>query len=127
MAVVINFTFISYALDWSIPATNSSTDLTLEPSKKPVSMTVLLSGAGIDPSIGLTNPSIVFANGTSEPNVVANCPTTTSVPKGEFNGWYCPCHGSHYDTSGRIRKGPAPNNLDVPPYNFLNDTTIKIG
>jgi len=47
--------------------------------------------------------------------------------KGEFNGWYCPCHGSHYDTSGRIRKGPAPNNLDVPPYNFLNDTTIKIG
>ena len=50
-----------------------------------------------------------------------------SDTKGEFNGWYCPCHGSHYDTSGRIRKGPAPNNLDVPPYNFLNDTTIKIG
>ena len=50
-----------------------------------------------------------------------------SDTKGEYNGWYCPCHGSHYDTSGRIRKGPAPNNLDVPPYNFLNDTTIKIG
>ena len=47
--------------------------------------------------------------------------------KGEYNGWYCPCHGSHYDTSGRIRKGPAPNNLPVPPYSFLNDTTIKIG
>ena len=47
--------------------------------------------------------------------------------KGDFNGWYCPCHGSHYDTSGRIRKGPAPTNLDVPPYSFLNDTTIKIG
>ena len=47
--------------------------------------------------------------------------------KGEFNGWYCPCHGSHYDTSGRIRKGPAPENLAVPPYSFLNDTTIKIG
>jgi len=47
--------------------------------------------------------------------------------KGEYNGWYCPCHGSHYDTSGRIRKGPAPKNLPVPPYSFLNDTTIKIG
>ena len=47
--------------------------------------------------------------------------------KGDYDGWYCPCHGSHYDTSGRIRKGPAPTNLDVPPYSFLNDTTIKIG
>ena len=47
--------------------------------------------------------------------------------KGEYNGWYCPCHVSHYDTSGRIRKGPAPENLAVPPYSFLNDTTIKIG
>ena len=47
--------------------------------------------------------------------------------KGEFDGWFCPCHGSHYDTSGRIRKGPAPKNLDVPPYTFLNDNTIKIG
>ena len=47
--------------------------------------------------------------------------------KGEYDGWYCPCHGSHYDTSGRIRKGPAPKNLDVPPYTFLNDTTVKIG
>ena len=47
--------------------------------------------------------------------------------KGEFGGWFCPCHGSHYDTSGRIRKGPAPTNLPVPPYVFLTDTTIKIG
>tara|TARA_Y100001970_G_C14073164_1_gene770579 strand:+ start:199 stop:726 length:528 start_codon:yes stop_codon:yes gene_type:complete len=47
--------------------------------------------------------------------------------KGEYNGWYCPCHGSHYDTSGRIRKGPAPTNLEVPPYSFLNDSTLKIG
>ena len=47
--------------------------------------------------------------------------------KGDYDGWYCPCHGSHYDTSGRIRKGPAPENLAVPPYSFLNDTTIKIG
>jgi len=48
-------------------------------------------------------------------------------PKGEFGGWFCPCHGSHYDTSGRIRKGPAPKNLEIPPYAFLNDTTVKIG
>ena len=47
--------------------------------------------------------------------------------KGDFNGWFCPCHGSHYDTSGRIRKGPAPINMEIPEYVFLNDNTIKIG
>ena len=47
--------------------------------------------------------------------------------KGEYGGWFCPCHGSHYDTSGRIRKGPAPLNLDVPPYEFVSDDIIKIG
>ena len=46
---------------------------------------------------------------------------------GDYDGWYCPCHGSHYDTSGRIRKGPAPNNLTVPTYEFLDDTNIRIG
>jgi ubiquinol-cytochrome c reductase iron-sulfur subunit len=50
-----------------------------------------------------------------------------SEPKGDYNGWFCPCHGSHYDTSGRIRKGPAPKNLPVPAYQFLDDTTVKIG
>ncbi len=48
-------------------------------------------------------------------------------PKGDFDGWFCPCHGSHYDSSGRIRKGPAPLNLPVPPYAFTADTKIKIG
>ena len=47
--------------------------------------------------------------------------------KGDFGGWYCPCHGSHYDSSGRIRKGPAPTNLEIPPYSFLSDDVIKIG
>ena len=47
--------------------------------------------------------------------------------RGEWGGWFCPCHGSQYDTSGRIRKGPAPRDLDVPPYAFLSDTRIKIG
>jgi ubiquinol-cytochrome c reductase iron-sulfur subunit len=48
-------------------------------------------------------------------------------PKGDYDGWFCPCHGSHYDSSGRIRKGPAPLNLPVPPYAFTTDTKIKIG
>jgi ubiquinol-cytochrome c reductase iron-sulfur subunit len=45
---------------------------------------------------------------------------------GEYGGWYCPCHGSHYDTSGRIRKGPAPTNLPVPDYVWTSDAIIKI-
>lgn len=47
--------------------------------------------------------------------------------QGDFGGWYCPCHGSHYDTSGRIRKGPAPLNLEIPPYEYISDTVIKVG
>jgi ubiquinol-cytochrome c reductase iron-sulfur subunit len=50
-----------------------------------------------------------------------------SDSKGDFGGWFCPCHGSHYDMSGRIRKGPAPRNLEVPPYEFVGDSKIKIG
>jgi ubiquinol-cytochrome c reductase iron-sulfur subunit len=48
-------------------------------------------------------------------------------PKGEYDGWFCPCHGSQYDSSGRIRKGPAPLNLAIPPYTFTSDTAIRIG
>lgn len=47
--------------------------------------------------------------------------------RGEFGGYFCPCHGSHYDSLARIRKGPAPTNLAVPEYSFLSDTTVKIG
>ncbi|GAA0608498.1 ubiquinol-cytochrome c reductase iron-sulfur subunit [Craurococcus roseus] len=50
-----------------------------------------------------------------------------SDSKGNFGGWFCPCHGSHYDTSGRIRQGPAPANLEVPEYVFTSDTQIRIG
>jgi ubiquinol-cytochrome c reductase iron-sulfur subunit len=46
---------------------------------------------------------------------------------GDFGGWFCPCHGSHYDTSGRIRKGPAPQNLPVPTAAFVDETTIQLG
>ena len=46
---------------------------------------------------------------------------------GEFGGWFCPCHGSHYDTAGRIRRGPAPRNLDIPVASFVDETTIQLG
>ena len=62
--------------------------------------------------------------------LVGVCTHLGCVPlggQGEFNGWLCPCHGSQYDASGRIRKGPAPLNLAVPPYEFISDTTIRIG
>src|ERR1700722_1459724 len=50
-----------------------------------------------------------------------------SDPRGEWGGWFCPCHGSQYDTSGRVRHGPAPLNLGLPPYAFESDTKVKIG
>jgi ubiquinol-cytochrome c reductase iron-sulfur subunit len=50
-----------------------------------------------------------------------------SEPRGQFGGWFCPCHGSEYDTSGRIRRGPAPTNLEVPEYVFTSDTLVTIG
>jgi ubiquinol-cytochrome c reductase iron-sulfur subunit len=62
--------------------------------------------------------------------VIGVCTHLGCIPtghEGEFNGWFCPCHGSTYDTSGRIRSGPAPSNLEVPEYAFLSDTKIKIG
>jgi ubiquinol-cytochrome c reductase iron-sulfur subunit len=53
--------------------------------------------------------------------------TAQGEVRGDYGGWFCPCHGSHYDNSGRIRKGPAPENLLVPPYEFTSDTQIRIG
>nr|WP_068086538.1 ubiquinol-cytochrome c reductase iron-sulfur subunit [Pseudovibrio stylochi] len=62
--------------------------------------------------------------------MVGVCTHLGCVPLGEegdFGGWFCPCHGSHYDTAGRIRKGPAPENMLIPPFQFVSDETIKIG
>ena len=62
--------------------------------------------------------------------LIGSCTHLGCVPTvggGEYGGWFCPCHGSSYDTSGRIRKGPAPKNLVVPDYAFLSDTKVKIG
>lgn len=62
--------------------------------------------------------------------VIGVCTHLGCIPlgnQGEYEGWFCPCHGSHYDTSGRIRKGPAPKNLEVPNYAFTSDTKLTIG
>ena len=65
--------------------------------------------------------------------VVGICTHLGCVPigqagsRGDYDGWFCPCHGSQYDTSGRVRRGPAPTNLVVPGYSFLSDTKLKIG
>ncbi len=62
--------------------------------------------------------------------VIGICTHLGCIPianQGEYGGWFCPCHGSHYDNSGRIRRGPAPTNLAIPPYQFVSDTKIQIG
>lgn len=62
--------------------------------------------------------------------VIGSCTHLGCVPTfnaGEYGGWFCPCHGSHYDASGRIRKGPAPLNLVVPTYDYVSDTRVRIG
>jgi len=96
-----------------------------------------ISTAANDDSAGLPDPE-TDANRAAMPEwliLVGICTHLGCIPlgnktgeiRGDFNGWFCPCHGSHYDTSGRIRKGPAPKNLEVPPYNFIDETTVKIG
>jgi ubiquinol-cytochrome c reductase iron-sulfur subunit len=62
--------------------------------------------------------------------VIGICTHLGCIPlahQGDYDGWFCPCHGSQYDTSGRIRRGPAPANLPLPPYEFVADTKIRIG
>lgn len=82
-----------------------------------------------------TDANRVFAKGETEVRpewllMVGVCTHLGCVPLGEqgdYDGWFCPCHGSHYDTAGRIRKGPAPRNLDVPVYEFMTDTLVRVG
>ena len=62
--------------------------------------------------------------------IVGVCTHLGCVPldrRGDFDGWFCPCHGSQYDSSGRVRQGPAPSNMEVPPYEFISDSKIIIG
>ncbi len=74
---------------------------------------------------GELNPAILVTSGAcTHLGCVPVGPAQGSV--GEYGGWYCPCHGSHYDTSGRIRKGPAPSNLPIPDYEYVTASVIKI-
>ncbi|MEM6556285.1 MAG: ubiquinol-cytochrome c reductase iron-sulfur subunit [Pseudomonadota bacterium] len=74
---------------------------------------------------GTYNPAILVTSGAcTHLGCVPVGPAQGSV--GDYGGWYCPCHGSHYDTSGRIRKGPAPTNLPVPDYEWVSPTLVKI-
>ena len=88
-----------------------------------------------DPGAPATDENRVIAGNEKWLVMVGICTHLGCIPagqklsdsKGEFGGWFCPCHGSHYDTAGRIRKGPAPRNLDVPPYSFIEENKIRIG
>jgi ubiquinol-cytochrome c reductase iron-sulfur subunit len=130
----------------------ASTEVDLAPIKEGQSVTVTWRGkpvfirrrtaeeiakAKTDDTVGLPDPQ-ADAERVKKPEwlvLVGVCTHLGCVPlgqkvgesRGDFGGWFCPCHGSHYDTSGRIRKGPAPKNLAVPGYAFLSDTTIRIG
>ena len=73
---------------------------------------------------GNLNPAILVTSGSC--THLGCVPVGPGNNTGDFGGWYCPCHGSHYDTSGRIRKGPAPTNLPVPTYEYVSASVIKI-
>ena len=75
----------------------------------------------------VVNPSYMVVVGVCTHLGCVPLGTSQGESRGDFHGWFCPCHGSHYDLAGRIRKGPAPENLLVPPYEFVSDTVIRIG
>jgi ubiquinol-cytochrome c reductase iron-sulfur subunit len=90
----------------------------------------LARNANLDPNAPATD-----ANRTAEGKepwlvMIGVCTHLGCVPlgqQGDFGGWFCPCHGSQYDTAGRIRRGPAPENMYIPPYSFTSDTTLVVG
>ncbi len=96
-----------------------------------------IAGARADDTADLRDPELDSARAPREEwlIVVGICTHLGCIPlgqasgdpKGTWDGWFCPCHGSHYDNSGRTRKGPAPKNLIVPPYRFLDGTSVGIG
>ncbi len=73
------------------------------------------------------NPAYVILVGVCTHLGCVPLGTAQGETRGEYDGWFCPCHGSHYDVAGRIRKGPAPKNLLVPNYEFVSDTLVRIG
>lgn len=86
--------------------------------------------ANIDPDAPATDANRTLDEDEKWLVMMGVCTHLGCVPLGEagdYHGWYCPCHGSHYDAAGRIRRGPAPENLPVPVASFIDDTTIKLG
>lgn len=151
-AVMAAWNFVDYMNPSADVLAVSTTEVDLAPVKEGQSITVMWRGKPIfiryrtpeeiqkaeaDDSAALPDPQPDKARVT-KPQwliLVGICTHLGCVPlgqklsdnRGEYGGWFCPCHGSQYDTSGRIRKGPAPHNLAVPPYAFLSDTKIRIG
>lgn len=83
-----------------------------------------------EPGVPATNEARSVPENPALILMVGVCTHLGCIPlseAGDFGGWFCPCHGSHYDTAGRIRRGPAPENLPIPEYEFISETTIRIG
>lgn len=87
--------------------------------------------ANLSDSEPATNPNRSAGEGLENWIImIGSCTHLGCVPvgtAGDYGGWFCPCHGSHYDTAGRIRRGPAPENLYIPPFEFVSDSTVRIG
>ncbi len=100
-----------------------------------VAVTDLIDPVARNANVSSTEPATDIARSAGEGKeswlvMIGVCTHLGCIPlgqAGEYGGWFCPCHGSHYDTAGRIRKGPAPENLPVPEFEFISDTVIKIG
>lgn len=113
---------------------NEATNTPLTALKDPVARNENLSGkndatdaARVTASDGEARPQWLILVGVCTHLGCIPLGTSAGENRGDYNGWFCPCHGSHYDLAGRIRKGPAPQNLDVPPYQFVSDSVVKIG
>jgi ubiquinol-cytochrome c reductase iron-sulfur subunit len=84
----------------------------------------------LDPSAPATDANRTVPGKEEWMVMVKVCTHLGCIPLGEqgaYGGWFCPCHGSQYDTAGRIRRGPAPENMAIPPFEFIDDTTVRIG
>ncbi|WP_084175030.1 ubiquinol-cytochrome c reductase iron-sulfur subunit [Afifella pfennigii] len=114
--------FIRYRTEEEVAAARETP---LSDLKDPVARNENLEGAA-----PATDENRALAGQESLIAMIGICTHLGCVPlgeAGEYNGWFCPCHGSVYDTAGRIRSGPAPENLPIPPLTFVDDTTITIG
>ena len=114
--------FIRYRTEAEIQAAR---EVPIEELRDPVAR-----NANLDPEAPATDENRAAADRQQWLIQVGICTHLGCVPlgqRGDFGGWFCPCHGSHYDTAGRIRVGPAPENLAIPPLAFISDTNIRIG